>query len=72
MRPPGHAMIVSLRKLLTMALAYRLVFSNALGFNPGIRHVLRYLSLRLRRNLTDRDRLRWYRHRLRSIVSKRP
>ncbi|MCB1907723.1 MAG: hypothetical protein KDH15_10160 [Rhodocyclaceae bacterium] len=64
-------MIVSLKKLLAMALAYRLVFSNALGFNPGIRLVLRYAALRLRGNLTDRDRLRWYRQRLRGLFERR-
>ncbi|MCB1954233.1 MAG: hypothetical protein KDG55_01075 [Rhodocyclaceae bacterium] len=66
MKAPGHTLIVSLSKLLAMALAYRLVFSNALGFNPGIRNVIRYLARRLQRNLTDRDRLRWYRQRVRS------
>lgn len=71
MKTPGHAMVLSLKKMLAMALPFRLIFGNALGFNPGIRNALRYLGLRLRRNLTDRDRLRWYRYRLRQLLGRR-
>lgn len=56
---PGRKLVIPLRQLLQMGLAYRLVFGNAFGFNPGLRLALRYALLRIRRNLLDRDRLRW-------------
>lgn len=67
---PGKRMVIPLRKMILMGLAFRLSYRNALGFNPGLKLSLKYAALRLRRNLLDRDRLRWYARRAKALLGR--